>query len=113
MGITFLSTPQVMPNKNKNVRTRPEPKGPNHKPNHKKPSANMQVMRSHNTHTHTPNTYCVRHANDNEMSNHSAKTDRKPQKKKKIIKLSATDKKKHEKKTDEERANQKKSKKVE
>ena len=83
MGITFLSTPQVMPNKNKNVRTRPEPKGPNHKPNHKKPSANMQVMRSHNTHTHTPNTYCVRHANDNEMSNHSAKTDRKPQKKKK------------------------------
>ena len=66
-------------------------------PTMKNTSANMQVMGIHNTHTTT--TYCVRHANDNEMSNHSAKTDRKPQKKeKKVIKLSATDKKKHEKK---------------
>ena len=37
----------------------------------KNTSANMQVMGIHNPHTTT--TYCVRHTNDNEMSNHSAK----------------------------------------
>ena len=62
----------------------------------KNTSANMQVMGIHNTHITT--TYCVRHTNDNEMSNHSAKRAESHKKKEKNQQLGATDKTKHEKK---------------